>query len=322
MQRKIICFIIFQLSLMGCSVNDKDAISPSGLSEWKFFTKSKNGLAGNLITTLFTDSKGNVWIGTTTGLSKYDGSTFTTYTEATGALPDNWVLTIVENKAGQIIVGTINGVSYLTGAQWRENQLFSGIRVNALTATNNGDFWAGTSGYGPVQIHSNGDFDQHYDDGCENCNIVESLFENSDGTVWIGSDADLKSFKDGTFKSYSSLSGALVSSIASDHWGNVWFGLDDSPVMLRYDGINFKEFPLVDIFSSHNRGMSILEDRNGLLWIAADYGGLIYFDGAVGRQVFDVFSNNPITALTIDKNGFLWVGTEGTGVVRHFPIPN
>jgi ligand-binding sensor domain-containing protein len=320
MNHKVAYLLILQLSLISCNKNNEETISPSDLPKWMYFTKAKDGIAGDLITTLYTDSKGNVWIGSTNGLSKYNGSDFTKYTVASGSLTNNWVLAIMEDKSGFINVGTKSGVSYMDGDQWYADPLFTDVRVNAFALSDNGDIWAGTSGYGLIQLFSKGGFKQFTDDQCENCNYIQALFYHSDGTLWLGSAADLKTFKNGTFISYDNFDGIWVSSIAPDHWGNLWFGLNDSPLIGRFNGSQLDVIPMVDITSPYNWGRSIVEDRNGLLWIAADYGGLIYFDGAVGRQVFDIFSK-PVTALTLDKNGFLWIGTEGDGVVKHFPLP-
>jgi len=319
MKNKILISSILVIFMMRCNLNEAGLISPDQLSKREFFTKSKNGLVSDLITTMYTDTKDNIWIGTTSGLSKYNGSTFTNYTTSNGPLTNNWILSILEDKDDNIIVGTKSGLNLFDGMQWFYFPLFVNIEVNALVEASNGDVWVGTSGYGTVQLYYAGGYKQHFDNACTNCNFVNTLFKDSNGTLWLGSDAGIKSFN-GSFKSYSSLTDQSISSIRSDHWGNLWFGLFDSKSMFRYVNSKFEEFPMVS-FASFNWARAMAEDRNGLLWIAADYGGLIYFDGAVSRQVVDLFPQKPVTAITFDKNGVLWVGSEGNGVARFFPLP-
>jgi ligand-binding sensor domain-containing protein len=302
-----------------CSCVDEGDIKIDNIGKWTFVTTS-DGLPGNLITTLYTDSKRNVWIGTTNGLSKYDGTSFTNYSETNGPLTDNWILAILEDRDDNIIVGTQNGLNLFDGETWFYFPLFEDIEVNALVEATNGDIWVGTSGYGVIQLYYAGDFEQHFDGSCGVCNYVQSLYKHDDGTLWIGSEGDLKVY-DGTFESFTEadgLAGPWVSAIGSDHWGNIWLGGFAEATIARYINSDFEQLPLVET-SAFNWVRAIMEDRNGLLWIAADGGGLLYYDGASMRQVIDVFEDEYVTAITVDRNGELWVGTEGAGIATYFP---
>ena len=64
-------------------------------------------LADNLITRLYKDVKGNMWIGSTKGLSRYLDSTktFKNYDETDG-LANNTILGIVEDNDGYLWIGT------------------------------------------------------------------------------------------------------------------------------------------------------------------------------------------------------------------------
>jgi serine phosphatase RsbU (regulator of sigma subunit) len=69
-------------------------------------------VADNSITRVFKDSKGNLWIGSTSGLSRYLKSTnsFKNYDETDG-LANNTILGIVEDDAGYLWISTNNGLS-------------------------------------------------------------------------------------------------------------------------------------------------------------------------------------------------------------------
>ena len=43
-----------------------------------------NGLVANDVATIQVDNQGNIWFGTNGGVSKFDGSKWTTYTSANG----------------------------------------------------------------------------------------------------------------------------------------------------------------------------------------------------------------------------------------------
>jgi ligand-binding sensor domain-containing protein len=302
---------------------DEGTMLPEKANHWKFLTKNTNGLAGDLITTLYTDSKGNVWVGTATGLSKYDGSAFTNYSVTAGPLTHNWILSIIEDRDGNLIVGTRNGLNLFDGEQWYYFQLFVGVEVTALVEASNGDVWVGTSGYGVVQLFYAGGYAQHLDNNCVDCNYINALHRRGN-VLWIGSESDVKRYANNLFQSFTEndgLSSSWISAIGSDNWGNTWFGAFDNPVIVRYRDGNFDLIPLSHS-TAFNWVRAIVEDRNGTLWVAADGGGLNYFDGSVMQKIYGVFDDEYVTALTVDSKGVLWVGTEGAGLATIFKNNN
>lgn len=67
------------------------------------------------MTAMIEDTDGNLWIGTRTGLSKFDGTTFTNYTYENGALLDNIIYDLwQEPGTGDIHVFTSAGVSVIS----------------------------------------------------------------------------------------------------------------------------------------------------------------------------------------------------------------
>lgn len=98
----------------------------------------------------------------------------------------------------------------------------------------------------------------------------------------------------------------------------MWFGTWDG--LNRYDGYTFKVFknkPDDANSLSHNSVWAICEDKNGMLWIGTESGGLNRFDRA--KLIFTTFrhipddpasiSHNQIHAIFEGRDGFLWVGT-------------
>jgi len=70
---------------------------------------SAEGLASDGTTTVFSDSRGYLWIGTSDGLSRFDGQHFVNYSVDDG-LPHRFVGDIVEDRNGALWIGTAGGV--------------------------------------------------------------------------------------------------------------------------------------------------------------------------------------------------------------------
>lgn len=124
------------------------------------------------------------------------------------------------------------------------------------------------------------------------------------------------------------LSHSKVNCILQDARGFMWFGTDDG--LNRYDGNKFVVFrnePSDASTISGNIITSMVEDRQGVIWIATADGGLTRYDyrlspGQQFRQYKHSGSNarsipgNMINALLQDQHEFLWLATSGNGVLR------
>src|SRR5204862_5848812 len=71
-----------------------------------------DGLAGDEINTILQDSRGYLWIGTDTGLSRFDGTRFVEYDSRQG-LPNPHVTALLETSSGDLLVGTTGGPARL-----------------------------------------------------------------------------------------------------------------------------------------------------------------------------------------------------------------
>ena len=80
---------------------------------------TRDGLPSNHISTLFQDSRGYIWIGTSDGLCKYTGREFLRYARRDG-LPNPLVYGLIEdrNSPGTLWIATGNGLCAYDGSQW------------------------------------------------------------------------------------------------------------------------------------------------------------------------------------------------------------
>ena len=169
----------------------------------------------------------------------------------------------------------------------------------------------------------------------ENFSLVNNLYEDRAHNLWVAADGGLSRFDraTGTFEHFThdpddpnSLLGNRVLSVNEDRKGNLWIaskipGTNVSGLQ-RYDpatGVftNFRHDPGDPNSLGDDRAGGVLEDRDGMLWVATYGGGLDRYDPETG--VFTHYrhdpadpaslSNDKVLALLQDRHGTLWVGT-------------
>ena len=90
------------------------------------------GLPDNCINELYKDSRCFLWVGTNTGLAKFNGKEFLIYTSQDGLIGDN-IQSICEGKNGEMWIASYNaGISKLIGEKIQIFDNKSGLVSNAI----------------------------------------------------------------------------------------------------------------------------------------------------------------------------------------------
>ncbi|KPL10053.1 MAG: hypothetical protein AMS26_21985 [Bacteroides sp. SM23_62] len=109
----------------------------SSKGRWALYT-TMDGLAGNTIMRIEEDLKGNLWIGTTTGLSRFNfvSETFTNFFTKNG-LPSNVFLKSgARSPDGELFFGTNSGVVHFNPESIKLNTIIPQVRITSLKIDN------------------------------------------------------------------------------------------------------------------------------------------------------------------------------------------
>ncbi len=296
-------------------------INPETLIEWENYTTS-DGLAGNRINAITIDEENQLWIGTDQGVSVFDGDDFTNF-NTTDGLSNNMVNAIVEFEEDVMVFGTDLGLTILDHGEWFQVTNLNGtdFAVLSLAVDENGVGWIGTDIFGLLFIEDD-QFFQVWDDGCYDCNFVNTIYRGRDDTMYFGTSGGLKVLNGSSFLLYNTDSGLpdnYVQSIFEDEFGKLWVGTFDG-LCSRDSGFDFEEESLYNS-APQNWTYTIHNDRNGKLWFSSIGNGLMYYDGTVIRTLAESLDDERVSTISsyIDSSGNLWLGTFEGGLWKYAP---
>lgn len=258
------------------------------------FDKIDGGLNTLMVNTIYQDSKGWMWFGTSQGLLKYNGfrlELFKSKLEEQDALIGSAVRFIFEDSKGILWIGTDNG-----GLQRfdRETSKFKGF----------------------------------YDKDTSHKNIyytANTLVEDNTGDLWLGTSQGLKKFNrnTGKFSSYAHIP-SNPNSLCSNYVNKLYYGRDGKLWIATLEGLDYYNpltnvFEHIPIFNRNDEDKSvneIFEDAEGKIWIGTYTKGIFIIDPntksitpfAIENQ--DEFTRTVRTIIQ-DKMGNYWIGTRG-----------
>ena len=309
---------------------------------------TRDGLSQNSVMSFLQDSQGYLWLGTESGLDRYDGYSIREYHRQRGneaGLASDYIWAIAEDAQSNLWLATDGGGL----ERWdRATDRFQHFKVSSdsartLLIDGRGQIWAGTLDQGLDVLDPQTGKVRHYrhragDPHSLPADVVCVLYMDHTGRIWVGTDGGLSQYQPATddFVSYGDpASGTVftdvrVRAVREDHGGVLWVGTLGGGLnrLDPHSGhvTSFRHDPREPRSLSHDHVWSILEDDAQRLWVAtAD--GLNLYDPSAGT--FVRYGNDPsdshslrdsdIMTLYQDRGGVLWVGTRSGGASHWNP---
>jgi ligand-binding sensor domain-containing protein len=287
---------------------------------------------GEYVTSIFEDSKGNLWFGTLEkGIARFDGGKLNYFTTKDG-LPSDRVTSVIEDSNGIYWFSTGEGLVKYDGKSFTKILVGNDPNSNLITkllidsknvfwvCTWNGVFTFDGDGFYPFSVPYP-EVDTKIN---EDTKYRVTLSEDPEGNIWFRRDGygickyDRKTFthllkKDG-------LHSNNVTQIEFDKDGNAWIGTrvaerDDPDPKKRFGkgGVNkmigneLISFPKIKGFNDGDV-YEIYRDKSDHIWISTVKNGVYKFDGVAFKH-FDV----PISIMGMleDRKENLWLGGAG-----------
>ncbi|MDF2189545.1 hybrid sensor histidine kinase/response regulator transcription factor [Paraflavitalea sp. CAU 1676] len=306
------------------------------------------GLSHSQINTIMRDSKGFMWIGTMSGLNRYDGYNFTIYRHNlhdSTTIGDDFIVRIFEGPDNTIWVENRNGLNVFDQATEQFNRNASAClaryalppaSVTSILRDSRGKFWfvmgqAGLYTYDPASRKTV----RVFQTDAIALNPV-SIGEDNKGDIWVVFNNGHIEKLDGrtgsaTFKT--DLLGSatrferLPYSLYIDAENELWcFVSNDPRGVFQYNPATNTLHHITGDSGpfrlNNNLVTGLLQDNKGNIWVFTDHGGVNILNKKKGTSQYLMhndddprsLSQNSLTTGYKDKAGNIWVGTYKKGI--------
>lgn len=289
---------------------------------------TENGLAHNLIQTMFYDEKNHeLWIGTYQGVSKYiiHENRFVNYTVDNSNL-SNSVIVAIQKIGKDIYLGTLNGLNKLNLDSGEiKNYEAPGDVIRDLMVDSKERLLVGTY------------------EGIYEFNTIQEKFEKMDINLPSDFVMVIKEFEkgiltlglwDGGIVEYNTNNKTIKNIQFDDNrvytiyrtndktlwigtWGGGLFAVDKNGEKYSFTG-NEKDSTI-----PHPVVYSLYQDKTGILWIGTNGGGIAKLNPRksdylyLSHNDFDNFPAGKMNSILIDSKGYLWLSVYNSGLNRY-----
>ncbi len=273
---------------------------------------------GSVVTALYADQEGDMWVGGLDRIERYSASAFTTYSISRGLNSEN-AGPIYVDEQGRIWFGPSTG-GLLRFNQNRTIEIATaGLKADGVysIAGGGGEIWVGRKHGGLTVLQTSGSSMQAQTYTSKSGlaeDAVYSVYRSPDGTVWAGTlRKGLSRFRHGEFRTFTTKDGLLSDSISAISGGpsssSLFVGTPNGLSELRND--HWLTYTPRDGLPPGPVDCLFL-DKGGTLWIGTTKGIAYFRSGSiqVPTGAPAIFSEEML-GIAESAGGWLWISTPG-----------
>ncbi len=317
------------------ALDPSKAISQYGHSMWTL----DEGLLPGTPTVMGQTTDGYLWVGTRTGLVRFDGVRFVPFTPPQGeALRSSRILALHGSSDGSLWIGTRAGLD-----RWHNghvtNYKDSPGSINGIVEDRAGKVWFTSMNAnavnGPLCVVARDGTECHGAAGGVPLKMAQEIRLDARGNFWMVSSSHLMRWKAGASRTWlpAELPASsaqklidIVQSVAVGKNGEVWVG-GTQPThgigLLHLQGDELRSY-VTPGFDGRKLSVSpLLADSNNVLWIGTQNDGLYRLhEGEVSHfRRRDGLSGDTIQGLFEDREGTIWaITTRGIDAFRDLRV--
>ncbi|MBP7864813.1 MAG: hypothetical protein KA419_02605 [Acidobacteria bacterium] len=288
---------------------------------------SENGLPQNTVHRILQTRDGFLWIGTESGLVRFDGIEFRLFNRAnTPALSRNSIQGLYEDRKGTLWVGNDGGACCYAAGRFFDTPATVQLRDKPVTSffeDATGTLWAvGRHAVYRLRSLSAQAFPvpmRLTSTSLHQRQAVNVLFENDGGVLFAGTNTGLFRLEGGRFRPEPGFETTPVRMAFRDRSGTLWMvsGGGNWHRVAR-GGFEPVVRPGGEGLSPGSFISAVVEDRDANLWVGTARDGIRRIHGGALARLTgqEGLNDNFIRCLYEDREGSLWIGTHGGGLTR------
>ncbi|MBD0777407.1 response regulator [Maribacter sp. ANRC-HE7] len=320
----------------------------------------KDGLSHNSIRHIVQDDKGFLWMGTFSGLNRFDGYQFKSFKSSKGdtntIYNDDITVLLYDKPSNNLWIGTRKGLTrYRTETDTFTTYLPDENNPNSLPdeeirsvyVDRFDRVWVGTKSKGVYLFYP--EEERFTKINIEGFTYIKEIFEDKKGQIWVGSyetgsvarivldeRGDIEKIKRYTLKIPNSEEvNPYLNFIYEDHKSDIFAGTREGLYKLDTVSDNFENLYIENEIVRDKLGpyfLSVARAPDDKYWVGT-LGGLLVCDNLEDIKTGDYewhysilsddtsLVDNLIAALYFDASGVLWIGTE-EGLDKYDPFEN
>ena len=309
--------------------NDHGLIKYDG-TQFTMYNNTTSNIGDIRVKHLFVDASNNIWASLDKyiaygGISKFDGSNFTNYNSVSANFPGDNGSCVCTTTDGHLFAGVeLKGLYERSSAVWVKKDLSNcgmpSNLINTVFVDSHDNKWFGTNDSGLVKFGWRGWKRYSMANSKLPDNSVLSINEDSHGNIWVGTKAGAAKINGDEITVYDKrntpeIYGEWINDIAV-YGDNVYLATSNGYSL--FDGTNWSihyKGNLPDFPSSDDAINAITFDKDGNLWMALLFYGVIKYDGVTCTGYTSDnsgLSYYQAKDVAFDTSGNLWVATYGT----------
>ena len=311
-------FIPFTASAEGVNTD----FNGQGVGYASVLYDNTNGLPTSEANVVYQTRNGFIWIGSYSGLIRYDGSSFYRYDSSYGV---SSVVSLYEDSKDRLWIGTNdNGVAVYENDEFKHYGKIEGLKsssIRAIEEDSDGNILIATT-LGMAYVDSD-DVLHILDDAQLNGEYLCELQKGTDGVIYgVTIDGDFFSIdkmRVTAFYSSETLGLGSVYCITPDmeNDGYVYLGTDTGNVI--YVNMRGSVTDAQAYSTAPHQTVKRLLKVEDKLWVCAD-NGIGYFDNSMHYvPLSDIPLNNSVDDMIVDHEGNLWFASSRQGVMKIVP---
>ncbi len=281
--------------------------------DYTIYNTSNSGIGSNYIGDIKIDANGALWISSYSGVTTFNGTTWTNYNTGNSGIASNAIVEIeIDGLGKKWMASQNNGIILLNGNTWTNYTTSnSGLPNNAIVCIDvdsNNNLWVATAS---GLSRFNGTTWTTYN-SLTNINSIE--IDSSNG-VWVTSNGVLYKFNGTDFNFIAQGTEKLLKTSGDIIYVDGYDGMFTYTISGTSLGTYYQSNSCLGGYQLN----ALDVDSNNKVWIAFQGDGLQNFTNCISYTANSGLPDNYISTVRTQSNGTIWAGTLQLGLTKMTP---